>query len=390
MTVKKQTIDPSRDLGDPQYSLRQETTEFLTQLSQNLSDENDGLISLIRNALGTLRPLLGIPENAKRHPDSAVGSMGGDEEVNGKQKGAHSMLHALPTSYEALSAEMESTLEQLKTILTNPNFVSMEEVEVREEEIARLREGWDHMEKRWRDVLFMMEGWVRRMNTGDSINIDDLRQGMGLVSPGRDRNMDQAEAGENSLVDTSTSEIRLSGIDEVTEPSVNRLSPPHRSSSGMASPKRKRDVLEPPEFFDLRPSTSASMSAPPSPPKHGSNPRPVSHSGQAAPLSQQDDYESEDLDVPQMTIAEKLSAAQQEADAAATARENKSKASRRAHVRATESNLNGGLDELAHDDTLGKMPSPMGKRTKIRGRPKKRKSTLTAEELETLVFADDD
>lgn len=392
MTVKKQINGTAaHDLEDPEYSLRQETTEFLTQLSQSLSDENDNLISLIRNALGSLRPLLGIPEETKKHPDSAMGSMGSNEEVNGKQKGAHSMLHALPTSYEALSAEMESTLGQLKTILTNPNFVSMEEVEVREEEIARLREGWDHMEKRWRDVLFMMEGWLKRMNTGDSINIDDLRQGMGLVSPGRERNGEQAGPGENSLMDTSSSEIRLPDIEEVTEASEIQLSPPHRSVSTRGSSKRKHDVLEPPAFFDLRPSTNASKSVPPSPPKHGSEPRPLGYSDHATSLPLEDDDESDELEVPRMTIAEKLSAAREEAEraaaAAANARESRGKASRRDQVPAA--NLNGSLDELSNDrddDTLGKMPSPMGKRTKIKGRPRKRKSTLTPDEFATLLL----
>lgn len=396
MTVKKQINGrPSHDLEDPEYSLKQETTEFLTELSRSLSDENDSLISLIRNALGALRPLLGMPEGAKKHPDSAMGSMGSNEEISSKQKGAHSMLHALPTSYEALSVEMDSTLEQLKSLLTNPNFVSIEEVEVREEEIARLREGWDHMEKRWRDVLFMMEGWLKRMNTGDSINIDDLRQGMGLVSPGRDRNDEQAGPGDNSLMDTSSSEIRLPDIEEVTQASEIRLPSPHRLVSSKGSPKRKHDVLEPPAFFDLRPPTNASKSAPPSPPKHASEPRPVSYSDHAASLPLEDDDESDDLEVPRMTIAEKLSAAQEEAEqaaaAAADARESRGKASRREQVPVEK--LNGSLNELSNDredDTLGKMPSPMGKRTKIKGRPKKRRSTLTRDEFATLLLDGED
>src|SRR5438045_7501294 len=33
------------------YDLRQETTEFLTQLSQGLSDENDNLIGLVRSTI---------------------------------------------------------------------------------------------------------------------------------------------------------------------------------------------------------------------------------------------------------------------------------------------------------------------------------------------------
>ena len=105
-------------------SLKQETTEFLTQLSQSLSDENDNLITLVRGALTTMRELLGLPANYK-FPDSAIGSLGSNED--GKQDA--NMLHTLPTSFDTLAADMDSTLAQLKTILTNPNFVSMEEVE---------------------------------------------------------------------------------------------------------------------------------------------------------------------------------------------------------------------------------------------------------------------
>lgn len=58
------------DLESPEYSLRQETTEFLTQLSQNLSDENDALINLIRSTLTTLRSLQGLPAD----PDGGAAS----------------------------------------------------------------------------------------------------------------------------------------------------------------------------------------------------------------------------------------------------------------------------------------------------------------------------
>ncbi|EMC98686.1 hypothetical protein BAUCODRAFT_64383, partial [Baudoinia panamericana UAMH 10762] len=174
----KPAFDASvHDLRDPAYSLKQETTEFLTQLSQSLSDENDSLISLVRGALETLRELLGVSANHAKHPDSAVGSMGSDQ---GSRQTNGQMLHALPTSYETLAADVESALTELKTILSNPSFVNVEEVEVRDEEIARLREGWERMEARWKDVLLMMESWRRRVDTGDTINLDDLRMGMGL------------------------------------------------------------------------------------------------------------------------------------------------------------------------------------------------------------------
>lgn len=161
---------------DPEYSLRQETTEFLTQLSQSLSDENDNLIGLVRSTLLTLRELQGMPDSVQRAREE-----GDLETVVEDLELADGMLHALPTSYEALATDMDSVLENLKTLLTNPNFVPIDEVELREEEIVRLREGWEKMEARWREAVSMMEGWRKRMvNGGDTINLEELKMGLGL------------------------------------------------------------------------------------------------------------------------------------------------------------------------------------------------------------------
>ena len=97
------------DVADPEYSLKQETTDFLTQLSQSLSDENDSLIALIRGALVTMKEVLGMT-TANQHPDSAIGSMGSNEA--GKQ--GSRMLQPLPTSYETLAADVETTLSHLR------------------------------------------------------------------------------------------------------------------------------------------------------------------------------------------------------------------------------------------------------------------------------------
>jgi hypothetical protein len=168
--------DEAPDVDDPEYSLKQETTEFLTQLSQSLSDENDNLIGLVRSTLVTLKELQGISDGQKHGNEEGLSVIGEEEESS--QQG---MLHALPTSYETLASDMDTVLENLKTLLTNPNFVSVEEVELREEEIVRLRAGWERLETRWRDALGLMEGWRRRMaNGGDTINLEELRMGMGL------------------------------------------------------------------------------------------------------------------------------------------------------------------------------------------------------------------
>lgn len=171
-TASSSRSDESPDVEDPGYSLRQETTEFLTQLSQSLSDENDNLIGLVRSTLVTLKELQGLPENAERAglsdiPEDAIQ----DQHV----------LQALPTSYESLATDMHNVLENLRMLLTNPNFVSIEEVSAREEEILRLREGFEKLEGRWREAVTLMDGWRKRLlNGGDTVNIEELKQGLGL------------------------------------------------------------------------------------------------------------------------------------------------------------------------------------------------------------------
>lgn len=167
-----QQMENAVDLESPEYSLKQETTEFLTLLSQSLSDENDALIRLIQNTLATLRSLQGL--SAETH-DSI-----GEESAIPSQ--AISAIVA-PPSYEELASNMDEVLDHLRSILTNPSFVSLEEVEVREDEIIRLRQGWEKMEARWKEAVSLMEGWRKRMvDTGDTINLDDLRLGLDLNS----------------------------------------------------------------------------------------------------------------------------------------------------------------------------------------------------------------
>jgi hypothetical protein len=161
------------DLEDPAYSLKQETTEFLTQLSQSLSDENDSLIALVRSTLVTLRELQGMPDMTAQEEADGL-SVVGEEDEDGRE----GMMHALPTSYEALASETDTVLDNLKNLLTNPNFVSVDEVESREEEIHRLRAGWEKMEARLRESFKLMDSWRKRMTKGDTINLDELTRGL--------------------------------------------------------------------------------------------------------------------------------------------------------------------------------------------------------------------
>lgn len=163
-------------IHDPGYSLKQETNDFLTELCQNLSDENDTLISLARNTIQTLNDLQGLPHNEEEESTNGTASVS-------THKSSVGPVTALPASCEELSSQMGKVLDHLKTLLTNPSFVPLEEVEIRDEEIKRLQEGWEKMENRWRQTVSMMDGWHKRISDGgDSVQIEELKMGMELDS----------------------------------------------------------------------------------------------------------------------------------------------------------------------------------------------------------------
>lgn len=166
-------VDTEVDIESPDYSLKQETTEFLTQLIHGLSDENDALIALVKSTLQTLRNLQGLQ----------IDSTSGLEKSRNSGTGSDSRISAASPSYEELAADTDEILDHLRGLLTNPSFVPLEEVEVREEEIIRLREGWEKMEARWKEAIALMDGWRKRMvHTGDTINLEDLRIGLNIGS----------------------------------------------------------------------------------------------------------------------------------------------------------------------------------------------------------------
>ncbi|KAH7351304.1 Afadin and alpha-actinin-binding-domain-containing protein [Rhexocercosporidium sp. MPI-PUGE-AT-0058] len=175
--VDDKAVMGSVGVGEDGYDLRSETNEFLTELARGLSEENEHLAALARRTVETLRTLSGWEKD--HHP------------VHDGQD----MVVQTESGYDNLAQETESVLEHVRTLLTNPSFVPLEEVEVREEEIIRLREGWERMESRWRDAVSMMDGWRKRMaRSGQTVNLEELKMGL-MLSPLK--NKDDAGNGSN-------------------------------------------------------------------------------------------------------------------------------------------------------------------------------------------------
>ncbi|KAI2466676.1 Afadin and alpha-actinin-binding-domain-containing protein [Annulohypoxylon bovei var. microspora] len=184
------------------YSLRLETNGFLTELARGLSEENEGLLALVKRTVDSLRDMSGLERGAN-----------GADAVSDRQSeagGADVLVVTPQRSAEDLARELEDIMEHLRTILTNPSFVPIEEVEVREEAITRLRAGLETMESRWKDAVHMIDGWRKRMvSSGKTVDIEDLRMGLRL-SPVRVRDVEET-------VDVVPLPMRLSCVQEEEE-----------------------------------------------------------------------------------------------------------------------------------------------------------------------------
>ncbi|UKZ52075.1 hypothetical protein TrVGV298_005844 [Trichoderma virens] len=174
------------NLEDKDYSLRSETNSFLASLAQNLSDENETLLRVVQQAKDHLREMSGYIGEGKE-----------DSEV------------VKPQGWEEMTAELGAVINHMRNILTNPSFVPIEEVMMREEQINSLKEAVLKMESRWEDTVLLMDGWRKRMaTTGTPIGEDDIMMGLHL-SPVRVSGVEETRAAR---------EPKLPAVEEEEEP----------------------------------------------------------------------------------------------------------------------------------------------------------------------------
>ncbi|KAF2638460.1 hypothetical protein P280DRAFT_471552 [Massarina eburnea CBS 473.64] len=404
------------DVDDPEYSLKQETTEFLTQLSQSLSDENDNLIGLVRTTITTLKDLQGMPEEQREHDAEGLSTIGEEEDT-----AKHSMLQALPTSYEMLASDLDTVLDNLKHLLTNPNFVSLDEVESRDEEIYRLRAGWEKMELRLREAFTLMETWRSRMASGgDTINLDELRLGIGLgnglqtddedisvTEDGQEEDDSASSVFDEDLDDADRNEVpeKTTGADmfnvklqpnppALRERHMNMKSPAARSprkvafSASIPNTPSEIETENAEAALDL---VGVERRTPtrPTPQAKERTSRATPQDNRISRATPQDNrtprhekkrssspHAHPDEPSPKLSVRDKLKAAQAEAQSGYVAEGSSSKA------QAKQAEEEGGERERRRPRT-SRSPA---KKTRIGGRPKRRQSTLTAEELDNLLL----
>ncbi|KXJ91003.1 Afadin and alpha-actinin-binding-domain-containing protein [Microdochium bolleyi] len=211
--------------ADAEYSLRMETNEFLTRLARGLSEENEGLVGIVRQTVDSLREMSGLEAEL-------VGASGSSSD----SKGA-----------EELASELETIMAHLRNILTNPSFVPIEELEARDEEIARLRSGFEKMETRWRDAVRMIDGWRRRMGSGGrSVDMEELSMGLRL-SPVRLRDVmvETDDISEQERERVAAMELSCVQEEDEEEEEQQQPIPAHRLSPTKRAHKVTRQPLPP-------------------------------------------------------------------------------------------------------------------------------------------------
>ncbi|CAM1500991.1 Fc.00g101530.m01.CDS01 [Cosmosporella sp. VM-42] len=182
-----------------EYDLRQETNSFLAKLAQSLSEENEAILVVMRRTMQQLREMSGW-------------NAGDDERLVVRQQG-----------WQDVASELDSVLDHMRTILTNPSFVPIEEVMIREEEINRLKDGWVKMESRWTEAVHLIDGWRKRMAAnGRPICDEELQMGLRL-SPVRVHDVEETRQAIG---------LRLSAVVEEPEDDLSILRSPCLAAHG--------------------------------------------------------------------------------------------------------------------------------------------------------------
>lgn len=167
-----------------EWCLENEDNDFLAAVVNETTTENVALRKIVGDSLTYLKTLTGLDEQIQ-HPaavpdltsmDNAIGIPGQyrdrDRDLNISNESAQSES-LVPV--QSLASSMSQVLSHCQTILRDPSFVPIEEVQIRDEEIAKLRTGWEKMADRWKEAVTMMGQWRQKMMSDDEqhLNIED-------------------------------------------------------------------------------------------------------------------------------------------------------------------------------------------------------------------------
>ena len=238
---------------NPDWSLEQETNNFLAAIVNETSTENVALRNIVTETMATLRELTGMTDEASTEDelsDNAIGIPGQYRKSRPISEASDSIVPC-----QKLASQMGTILQHCQLILKDPSFVPIEEVQLREEEIIKLRTGWEKMATRWKEAVTMMDNWRRRMVEGNEpFDVDELSNldfGRSMaVMPNGEPVLEQEEDLSSMLYDHSRlsreeSEVRVEP-EEVSDAGKSDLDiPPEPSPKRLAASPARRGVKLP-------------------------------------------------------------------------------------------------------------------------------------------------
>ncbi|KAI5858794.1 Afadin and alpha-actinin-binding-domain-containing protein [Tricharina praecox] len=242
-------------------ALSDDTTDFLTTLSQQLADENDNILALVRQCLSTLKAVQGLPDD-DHNPQT-------EEEA----EGALNPVVAPPANLESLSMELDTVIGSLQELLNQPDYVPVEELAEKNEELAEKNEEINLLTQRntvlyeeWKKAIDLLDEWNQGLL--NSVQNPEDAEGSGptsdptapMTAP-RNRSKGRSKSRLRGLSIASTAgneseiEVHLLQSQEAVTRSIKRVraTDPQLASEPEPQVARKPEIFEPRPLFQPQP-----------------------------------------------------------------------------------------------------------------------------------------
>ncbi|EXJ76842.1 hypothetical protein A1O3_10487 [Capronia epimyces CBS 606.96] len=254
--IKAKEKRNGEDVNCTEWSLEKESNDFLAAVLNETSTENTSLRRIITDTMAILSDLTGLSQAADDTEGEEATAIPGQFRKSSRERGC---LSQELTSCAVLADQMSTILEHCQSILKDPSFVPIEEVHVRDEEIIKLRAGWEKMATKWKEAVTMMDDWRRRAgHNGEGLSDNDFAglefgEGVAMLPNGHpvfgaDEEVpsvlyENSNAGDEAIQEAAIKEMRhpsLQGSFDTEDHQESDLDiPPEPTTKRLASSPRK-------------------------------------------------------------------------------------------------------------------------------------------------------
>lgn len=157
-----QPVSSQQDPNATGWCLENENNEFLAAVVNETSTENVALRKIVEDSMRYLKVLSGMEEEPVKPKEVVAIGIPGQYRDRSASNVPESLIPV-----QQLATTMSDVLAHVQTVLRDPSFVPIEEVQSRDEEIVKLKEGWEKMADRWKEAVSMMTQWRQNVMNED-------------------------------------------------------------------------------------------------------------------------------------------------------------------------------------------------------------------------------